>query len=360
MYSLSANPVPVEEVKNVLRKPTGSIIFSGVKQDFAPYISNKFTILDMVAGAHLFRLIKDENNILKFIHSCPSHETRYTEMSFNKFVNKDQIYIRLVWEQNNIKIQVSIDAQFNSFEEAIGKDAQFELYKDLSGEDVCWEKHSSIHYVSVKSGKSILFQPPAIQAWRSIVFSVKLLFEKASLDNNYFLKLITCNAGITLLVTGLESYTKNRFIELEREGVNFDFEKVCGAFIPSYVIATGEKERILTNSEQQSISVPTIICSRKYINFQSYEDCKKAFRKAYNLSFGKDLTIKNKQLELLQDLILHRHKVIHAFHMEDKIVTNKSKRPGILWANDTSYDIILNTFNDFIIDLHRATLKIYV
>lgn len=127
----------------------------------------------------------------------------------------------------------------------------------------------------------------AIQTWDETRKSIELLFNGASPDGDVF-ELICANLSIVVLVTGFESYCKRRFLELEDEGVESNFEELAKKFLPQ--LERADLSKIITERAHiNNISPTKQLVNEDRINFQNYDNCKTAFYKAYGLSFGNDL-----------------------------------------------------------------------
>lgn len=91
------------------------------------------------------------------------------------------------------------------------------------------------------------------------------------------------------------------------------------------------------------------------INFQNWEDCKKAYKNAYAIKFGEILNLKNDTLENIQRYINLRHKIIHS--KKDMTMLNFDRVPPEkpIFINMAFIEQARNDFIEFIEKLHKKT-----
>lgn len=94
------------------------------------------------------------------------------------------------------------------------------------------------------------------------------------------------NFIIVTLVTGFEAYCKTKFLELESEGINPDLEALITAFYSQQERAHFTADDLKEEAVARNRIVLQKIVGDQRINFQDYEEAKKAYRKAYGIKFG--------------------------------------------------------------------------
>lgn len=90
------------------------------------------------------------------------------------------------------------------------------------------------------------------------------------------------------------------------------------------------------------------------INFQDYKEAKKAYRKAYGIKFG-EIGVSSNDLALLQQLIHHRHRVVH-FSPWESYLPVASGEPE--FSDQKLVEKAVDCFNRFVNRLHEATLRL--
>lgn len=356
-YAFCAGPEQLQDMINIMLRPSGLLTFVCQNYRFEQWREKTTIILNIKTGYHIFKIVKDENDFISFIHSSPGTGTRIVTLNFARFLKNTQLAWQIVWNPKDIMFRIDNDDTFENPEIRYGQKAEFQLRLAENGEEISLGSEESIHYYSYNEGGKSLLKPTAIQSWDGTKYAIKKILDFAENNDDYLHEIINGNIAISMLVTGMEVYCHRRFAEIEREGFRCDYEKLLNSFLTLEEISYGKKKNIILEAQKQRVPVSTIIVRKKIVNFQNYEECKKAYNKGYKISFGKDLGISNKTLEVLQDLISHRHKVIHVSPFESEILTPKSKFKDRIHSNKKSYKLIVETFDIFIQALHSATMK---
>ncbi|MBF0403203.1 hypothetical protein [Candidatus Magnetominusculus xianensis] len=152
-------------------------------------------------------------------------------------------------------------------------------------------------------------------------------------------------------MTGFEAYCKKRFIELENEGKMVNIDKLFS----TCNIDNEEAETIRTEARAEGITPLKKLIKKGKINFQSYERCKKAYNKGYNIVFGNTLNVSNILLEQIKTNIIYRHKIVHISPL-NHIVDHNTVPP--VFANKDYARRAISAFETFIDSLNKATLKL--
>ena len=115
---------------------------------------------------------------------------------------------------------------------------------------------------------------------------------------------------IVMLVTGLEIYSRARFVEMERKGKNPDINALLANFDRKNRWQNDRDDYVRTTGNSVLMSLLEIPKGRGLINFQNYEDCKDAYNKGYGVRFG-ELSCIGTILVGMQSYIMLRHVIIH-------------------------------------------------
>jgi hypothetical protein len=195
----------------------------------------------------------------------------------------------------------------------------------------------------------------AIKIWEETINTIEFLLKATSEDGSIFENICT-NLAIVILITGFESYCKSRFKEIENEGTKSNFESLINEFTPKEY-RTLEQNSILKKSKENSITPTQQFVIEGKINFQDYESCKNAYKKAFNIKFFEDLNIKSEEIELIKNLIQYRHQVIHVSplntfpplkkgnHLETKMLKNTYALQGMAVLNKFIHELHITTLN---------------
>jgi hypothetical protein len=171
-------------------------------------------------------------------------------------------------------------------------------------------------YRVIEDGKNVLL-PFAKEAWGSTITKVNVLIDGCKLKDCLF-ETTVVQQCVVMLVTGLEVYTKNRFLEMEQNGKNANSESLMKEFANS----TDVRKDVENYSASNNISIlQSLIKIRGHslINFQDWDKCKKAFNKGYNIKFGEIPDQKPVILEIISKYCQWRHVCrSHCCHFGDK------------------------------------------
>ena len=210
--------------------------------------------------------------------------------------------------------------------------------------------------MDIIEGDNKILDSTAIQTWDETKTSIEILFKGTSPDGDIF-EFICANLAIVILVTGLESYCKRRFLELEEEGIEPNFEKLTRKFIPK-IERVDLTQIIIDRACANGVSPTKQLVNEDRINFQNYDNCKTAFKKAYGINFGEDLKVSSILIEQLKDLLSYRHKIVHVSPLK-AMPNSDTKNKGIIRPSKDYATNAMNIIREFIHSLHFATLALH-
>ena len=209
-------------------------------------------------------------------------------------------------------------------------------------------------YYHVLQGGELILLPTAKEIWDSTINKVNVLIDGCKLKDILF-ESTTVQQCLVMLVTGLEVYTKNRFLEMEKEGKKPNIE----ALMNEFAINNSLKNEVENYSSSNKVSLlESLVQVRKYgiINFQDWDTSKKAYNKGYNIRSGEIPKLKTETLESIKKYIFWRHKIIHS--KIDMSTLNSEELPykDPIFATKGFIETARNNFIDFVEKLHLQTL----
>lgn len=204
-----------------------------------------------------------------------------------------------------------------------------------------------------QAGRPIV-QPTAKEAWQETVKAIEILSTGESTEG-YIYEVIVTNLTLAILVTGFEAYTKKRFLELEQEGLTPNIDAIIDTFYPRKEREAGIKVLLESEAHDVGISVLQHIVDRGAINFQNFKNCKRAYNKGYDITFG-NLDLSGKALKFIQLYIKYRHKIIHVSALQGMLNQEKVPPAEPVFSNKETAEKAKECFNSFIESLHQATL----
>jgi hypothetical protein len=204
------------------------------------------------------------------------------------------------------------------------------------------------------NGKYVL-EPTAIEAWNSTIKAVDILQSGAS-EKGFIYEVVQSNVSISTLVTGFEIYTKKRCLELEKEGIKPDLDALVNRVFSNNERDNNEPENLRKKVEAIGKTLFEEIIQNK-VNFQSYDECKRVYSKAYGIRFG-ELGLNSDELTNLQKTIQFRHRIIHVSPLLS--IVNQSEVPPKepIFSNKDFAKNSIVLFDKFIQLLHKATLNL--
>jgi len=356
MHIPGASQEQAKQIRNAMKRPEGTVELKLHTEGIFEPSLDRCIILEVETGGIVFKLERDHNLNLHFTHSSPGTGTRTASVDLKILVGAKTLAIYLVWSPREIRLHVGDpDRPDLTLLKGIGKTSNMQL--QIGDDGVIYslgDKGVEVMGVSVfKNGMQVL-QPTAINAWNDTIKAIKILHTGQSKEGYIFEEVCT-NMSIEMLVTGFETYCKRRFLELETEGVPADWDSVIREFTSDDKLEQ-ERDAIEQRAAIRGVSPIREFVESRRINFQNYERCKRAYNKGYGIKFGD--VIDNKLFKTIKDNIGFRHKIVHVspligalnidrLHLEEPIFPNKQ------YANDT-----IKIFDEFIKELHAATLKL--
>lgn len=349
----------IKEEEKSLCLTAGAVIFSYTNSYLFDESHDGFLIFEKVAGLNIFRIVRDEQKIVKFYHSSPSCGTRVASIDLNKIKKSKILNIRFKW-------CVGETALFISPEENNGK-YDFTISKGIpSGISLRTDRHGVIYTINssagvknmtiYEKGKPILL-PTALEAWEATVKSVNLLvIDDHDIEHHH--EVVTVNMILVMLVAGFESYSKRRFFELEQEGLKHDTSLLINSFLPKREIENGISEILEEEANELGISLLNFITNdKRIVNFQSMDKCKKAYNKTYGIVFG-DFDLKEGIISKIRMFMKHRHRIIH-FSASESTINHEEFCAGAepIFSNIKTANEAINIFNQFIMELHKTTIE---
>lgn len=351
-------PLPAEEHEQLLarlRYPQGTTIF-----DYE--VGNLFDapgtllLLEEWSGQMYFRLERDANRVLHYFQSSPGTGTRCASLPLEAVTGSRVLRFGLVWSPGETRLFVCdmADKQRRASAKGVPSHREYRV-----GEDgwiyTIGDAGFTVTNYSVARGERLALEPTAIQAWDATQRAVGLLVERDAVTAD--LEAVTANVATVMLVTGFESYTRRRFLELEDEGIPANFEKLAPT-----VFSRAERDKGLIGAlkdmaAQESVTPVRMLVRQRRIDFQNFNRCRRAYRQAYELRFGLLDGITNRTLEDIRRAIDHRHHVVHVSPLLP-VVNQLAHDEEPIWASKAYAIQAIRCFADFVKALHSATLAI--
>ena len=350
MYNIA--PHIIDEIKEQMKRHEGTFTFNFTSEDlFNPEVPGGI-IFEIASGAHIFRLERDSDLKISFYYSSPSTGTRISTVDLNEINPCPTIFIGFTWTTENIELYVGPRTEGGKIISSKGIISSKQLTVDKDGTilEIGDDNVEVMDFTIYKNGQMIL-QPTALDAWKSTVKAVEILHSGSS-DEGHIFDVIVTNLTIVTLVTGFETYCKRRFIELEKEGIIPNTDSLVKRF--SYKI---DNYSVLLSKAEVETKTVLQYSAENVINFQSYEECKSAYNKAYNLKFG-NIGVSPDNLDRLQRFIRYRHGIIHVDTLRAMLNQWNVPSEEPEFSTKELGEEVINSFKTFITKLHESTLSL--
>lgn len=348
----------VEHFKTNTVGPEGTIEFVYQSRDLFDKTSPIGIIFDIASGKHVFRLERDENYNLNYYYSSPGSSTRVATLNLNDIKASNNTFICLTWSPDETNMSVGSLLKDEKLVDVKGKPSEIKLYVGEDG-NIYHFGGQGIKTMGVnfyQGGKPIL-QPTALEAWEQTIHAIDMLATGHS-DKGYAYEVVVTNVTLSVLVTGLEAYTKKRFLELEKEGITPNMDKLISSFY-------SKKERdanLYTILQEEAIEkgiteLQHVVSNKRRINFQDFKQCSLAYSKGYNIKFN-EIGISTETLEDLKKFIKYRHKIIHVSATLGILNQERVPSEEPIFSSTETAKKAEKCFIEFIDKLHQATLKL--
>ena len=346
-----------KQIQQAIQRPVGTFTFTFESEGMFDKNKPGGKILEIPAGGHLFRLERTDDLKIRYYHSSPGTETRVADIDLNKVKKADKLFMAFSWSPEEIKLNVGPRIKGGKLHTSIGKksDVQFQVGEDESVFQLGDKGVDVMGANMYRNGNPVLL-PPALDVWRQTITAANLLKSGES-EEGFIYEVAISNVILSVLVTGFETYTKTRFLELEKEGISPDNELLIEKFTSKREREANYFQILREEAKEKDKTVLKHIVDKDIINFQNYSNCKKAYNKAYNLKFG-EIGVDSTALETLQNFIKYRHRVIHISPLVTILNQYEVPKSDPVFSNKELAQEAIDCFDNFISSLHEATLEL--
>ncbi|MGC8871224.1 MAG: HEPN domain-containing protein [Brevinematia bacterium] len=164
----------------------------------------------------------------------------------------------------------------------------------------------------------------------------------------------TCvQLDIVLLVSALETYLKKRFVELEHEGWDANFNALCNKIFSSKYRERRKEEIEEKASSQGKSKLEVLVEEFREMNFQDLDKCKRIYDSCYDIKINE--IVSSQLMEKVKHFITFRHKIVHS--VGDLTILNYDEIPmkTPIFANEKILEEVRDTFVDFVKRVHEFT-----
>lgn len=357
MHLPGVPPDVAAQIQAALQRPEATFTFNATLPGLIDPAVPGGVVLEVVAGAQVLRLHRDADLFLHFIHSSPGTGTRLATLNLNGLdPTTAKFFFALSWSPEQLLLHVGCYPSQGGLLTAEGETAPYELHVGTDGSIVrVGAPGVQVAGVRVFAGGVQTVSPSAIKLWQDTRMAAETLL--GVVVDNYLQQVVTSNAVVSWLATGFETYLQKRFTELDAEGVPCDVLAVARSFLSKPEREALDEHGISVLQDQATAdgtSVADMLAGR--INFQSYDNAKRAYNRGYGLKFGDAAS--SSLLEEVQQLLGFRHRVIHVSPILSVVNQPRVPPDQPIFSNVAFAQAALATMDKFVMSVHKTTLTL--
>jgi hypothetical protein len=337
--------------------PVGTVTFEYSSPEAFKKNSLAGILVEIPADGHFFRVDRTSERVLRFFHSSPGTGTRVASIPLGSLPDFEKAFLAFSWSPEEVVFccgprgieseLLTAKAVPSSISFRIGRDGQvFQI-----GDDGV-----QVMGVRVRQNGQPVLAPTAIEAWQNTIKAIEILLTGKS-EEGFIFEVVQTSAILSMLVTGLESYAKTRLLELESEGISADWRALFLAFASKAERESNRLAELEAKAAAANETVLTEVVNALKVNFQNYDDLKRAYRAAFGIKLG-EVGLDSQTLSKLQDFIRYRHRVVHVSPLLAILNQDKVSPAEPVFANRKLSEDAEACFKSVIEALHRATLSL--
>lgn len=357
MFVPGATPLQMDEIRSALIRPEGTFRFR-VGGELTDATTGRILVLQVPAGGILFRLERDENRQLIFTHASAGTCTRVASVDLGPVAQAPLIDVFLVWSSTEVRLHVVNPADPANMLSGQGLPSPREFQIGADGSIVqIGDENTRVMGVQVRVGGQTVLEPTAINAWRDTLKAIEI-FQSGTSPEGFLFEVVCANLAVAMLVTGFETYTKRRFLEIEEEGVAANYARLSGKFFSAAERQRNEPGRVESDAANDGITPARRMVNEGRINFQDYDNCRNAYNRAYGVKFGELQGATNVLLDQVKQFIRYRHRVVHVSALTTMVNQDQVPPEEPVFANRGLAEQAISVFSQFVQALHEATLRL--
>lgn len=346
-----------ELMKEQMNVPIGTYTFEYEYSDLTNKEVKGGVIFKIVSGQQAFIIERTDDLNINFFYSSPGTGTSVATIDLNPLPQFNRAFFCFSWSPEKITLNIGPRGN-HKFKlitaEGIPSKRQIRIGNDGSiffiGDENVTVKDISIY----QGGKEVLTST-AIESWENIKSAIEIL-GRGKIENDYDYECVVTNLSLSTMVTGFESYLKKRFLEIEDEGISPNIDNLFDSFLSPKEKENHVQDIMIEEAKDLNISILKYIVKKRRINFQNFDDFKKAYKQGYNLTLAS--AINSKLIAPIKEFLVFRHRIIHITPL--LMMLNQPEVPPNepVFPNESLKLEALEKFDEFIQLFHYATLKL--
>ena len=354
---MSLQPELLEQIAEAICRPEGTVTFEYSSPDAFRVGGSGGVIVEIPARGHYFRLERTADRFLNFYHSSPATGTRIASIDLRGVPSFERAFLAFVWSPGEMRFHCAPRDVEVGMLQAIGVPSAVSFRVGSDGSVFrLGDQGLQVMELRAHQGGNVVLAPTAIEVWHSTLQAVDLLWTGKS-DQGFIFEVLQATSCLSMLVTGLENYGKTRLLEIETEGIAPDASALFAAFASKAERESGRLAELEAQASTSGKSFFATIVDNARINFQNFDDLKRAFRVSYGIKVG-EIGVGGDVLAEVRRFIGYRHRIVHvspllAFLNQDKVPPEEP-----LFANRALSDRAVTVFRAVLEALHKASTDI--
>lgn len=298
-----------------LSEKEGMLKFLLLNTNLLDYQDQNISIFNNQIGRASFALYRDEQLNLVFVHSSAETGTRTVSVDLNGLKINERIFIVIDWSKEQDFLCASDMFDFGDVRHAKALEKDQSKIPIPRPEVFMTGILTSVHVSKTSFAKVHMSNAKGQWNWnlinvQNVIDGLKSCRQESCTVRNPLFELAIIKQCIVMLITGLEIYSRSRFVEMEKTGKHPNIKALLANFDKNNRWQDDRDDYVRTTGNSVLMSLLEIPKGRGLINFQNYKDCKDAYNKGYGVRFGELVGI-GTMLTGIQSYIALRHLIIH-------------------------------------------------
>lgn len=309
--------------------------------------------IEAESGDKGFRLWKREGNQLVYEFFEVNVGLRRCSVNLDVFESYEDFFVALMWSPEEISLSIG----------PIADDYDGDLISDTSSEVIAQVRRDSndklvilgdsgveVGYYHVQEGGRETLRPRAKEIFEFTETKCRTLLEVAEETERFIIESTIVQQIIVMIVTGLETYLEERFVELCSE-LEIPDSEIATAM--SSVYQPVSSDELIDLARDRGIPIQEL-AREQYVNFQNISEAHNIYSNAFGVSL-QDMLNNTGNRGLLERNIDARHSIIH--EATDMTIINVDRVPPqepVFSDHDYGLEVIIG-FSETVEEVHQNT-----
>lgn len=347
----------VQHIGKIICIPEGTVEFEYSSTKAFKRNALSGILIEIPANGHMFRIDRTTERVLRFFHSSPGTGTRVASIALDPLPDFENAYFAFSWSPDEVKFYCGTRDIEPKLLSAVGKLSAISLRIGQGGQIFqIGDDGVQVMGVRVHEKNQPILAPTAREVWLDTIKAINILKTGVS-EEGFIFEVVQTSAILSMLVTGLENYTKTRLLELELEGITADWKNLLHEFSSGAERTSDFLAELEAKTGVDNKSALINVINNRNINFQNYKHIKRAYKATYGIIIG-EIGLDSQTLSKLQDFIRYRHRAVHVSPLLTVMNQDKVPPDEPIFASRELSDNAEACFSLVVEALHRATLNI--